>query len=107
MTVIQQENRHMARLVNDLLMLARADSGQSKLKHETVDLSEVVVDTVERLAPQAQQSGMSIRMAPLPELTMRWDRIFLIQLLTNVIEKAVKYSCGVGTGVEIDLVTMH
>ena len=107
MTVIQQENRHMARLVNDLLMLARADSGQSKLKHETVDLSEVVVDTVERLAPQAQQSGMSIRMAPLPELTMRGDRIYLMQLLTNIVENALKYSAGVGTRVEIDLVRQY
>jgi two-component system, OmpR family, sensor kinase len=107
MTVIQQENRHMARLVNDLLMLARADSGQSKLKHETVDLSEVVVDTVERLAPQAQQSGMSIRMAPLPELTMRGDHIYLMQLLTNIVENALKYSAGVGTQVEIDLVRQY
>jgi signal transduction histidine kinase len=107
MTVIQQENRHMARLVNDLLMLARADSGQSKLKHETVDLSEVVVDTVERLAPQAQQSSMSIRMAPLPELTMRGDHIYLMQLLTNIVENALKYSAGVGTQVEIDLVRQY
>src|SRR5947209_5193797 len=104
MTVIQQENRHMARLVNDLLMLARADSGQSKLKHETVDLSEVVVDTVERLAQQAQHSGMSIKMAPLPELMMRGDSIYLMQLLTNIVENALKYSAGVGTRVEIDLV---
>ncbi|HEX6553263.1 MAG TPA: HAMP domain-containing sensor histidine kinase [Ktedonobacteraceae bacterium] len=107
MTVIQQENRHMARLVNDLLMLARADGGQSKLRHETVDLSEVVVDTVERLAPQAQQSGMSIKMAPLPELTMRGDRIYLMQLLTNIVENALKYSAGVGTRVEIDLVQQY
>lgn len=107
MTVIQQENRHMARLVNDLLMLARADGGQSKLKHETVELSEVVVDTVERLAPQAQRSGMSIKMAPLPELKMRGDSIYLMQLLTNIVENALKYGAGVGTRVEIDLVRQY
>ena len=103
-TTIQQENRHMTRLVNDLLLLARADAGQSRIKHEEVDLSEVVVDTVERLASLAQQAGIVIKVAPVPELTILGDRMYLVQLLTNIVENALKYSSGTGTSVDIDLV---
>src|SRR5437763_662115 len=35
-TIMQQENRHMTRLVNDLLVLARADSGQAKFQREVI-----------------------------------------------------------------------
>ena len=106
-TTIQQENRHMTRLVDDLLLLARADAGQSRIRHEEVDVSEIVVDTVERLAPLAQQAGMVIKVASLPELTILGDRVYLVQLLTNIIENALKYGSGKGTYVDIDLVQQH
>ena len=107
LTIIQQENRHMARLVNDLLLLARADAGQTTFKREEVDLSEIVVDTVERMAPLARQTGIAIQIQPLPELTVLGDRMYLMQLLTNIVENALKYSAGVGTRVDIDLGQRH
>ena len=94
----------MTRLVNDLLVLARADASQTRLRHEPVDLSEVVVDTVERLALVAQQTGIAIKVAPLPELTILGDRLYLVQMLTNIIENALKYSSPTGTRVEVELV---
>ncbi len=106
-TIMQQENRHMTRLVNDLLVLARADSGQAKFQREVIDLSDVVVDTVERLAPLAQQTGITIRLHPLPELTILGDRMYLMQLLTNIVENALTYSSGIGTHVDIDLVCQY
>ena len=106
-TIMQQENRHMTHLVNDLLMLARADSGQAKFQREVIDLSDVVVDTVERLAPLAQQTGITIRVHPLPELTILGDRMYLMQLLTNLVENALTYSSGIGTHVDIDLVCQY
>lgn len=106
-TIMQQENRHMTHLVNDLLMLARADSGQAKFQREVIDLSDVVVDTVERLAPLAQQTGITIRVHPLPELTIPGDRMYLMQLLTNLVENALTYSSGIGTHVDIDLVCQY
>ncbi|HYL43521.1 MAG TPA: ATP-binding protein [Ktedonobacteraceae bacterium] len=105
--VMQQENRHMTHLVNDLLVLARADSGQAKFQREVIDLSDVVVDTVERLAPLAQQTGITIRVHPLPELTILGDRMYLMQLLTNLVENALTYSSGIGTHVDIDLVCQY
>jgi hypothetical protein len=72
-----------------------------------IDLSDVVVDTVERLAPLAQQTGITIRVHPLPELTILGDRMYLMQLLTNLVENALTYSSGIGTHVDIDLVCQY
>ena len=46
--------RNMARLVNDLLTLARMDAGQAPLKRETLDLSDLALEMVERLQPLAR-----------------------------------------------------
>jgi heavy metal sensor kinase len=94
--VMQQENSAMARLVNDLLILARADSGQAVLQRAEVDLSEVVLETVERLTPLAYQQDMTITLGRLPELWFRGDRQYLALLVTNLTENALKYSAGVG-----------
>jgi len=103
LNIVQQENRYMTRLVNDLLTLARADNGQSQFQQEAVDLSEIVVDTVERLAPLAQQTGITISMSLLPEMLVLGDRSYLAQLLTNIVENALKHSEGSGKHVEINL----
>lgn len=100
--IMQQENGHMARLVNDLLTLARADSGQDAPLHEEVDLAEVVLDVMERLAPLALHSGLTLTIAPMLELPVWGDRVYLTRLLTNIVENAVKYGAGIGTQVRID-----
>jgi heavy metal sensor kinase len=99
--VMQQENSYMTRLVNDLLTLARADSGHAVLQREEVDLGEVVLDVVERLAPVVQQSGLQVRLESVPELLVSGDRLYFTQMLTNIIENALKYAAGAGTQVRI------
>ncbi|MDB5056917.1 MAG: hypothetical protein JWO59_389, partial [Chloroflexi bacterium] len=66
--VMQQENDHMTRLINDLLALARADIDHNTMHRGNVDLSEIVLDVAERLESLAQLSCMTIRIDPLPEL---------------------------------------
>jgi signal transduction histidine kinase len=99
--VMQQEAGYMSRLVDDLLLLARADSGQAVLHREQVDLSEVVLDIAERLAPLAQRSAMTLCIEPLPELSLWGDRAGLTRVLTNLIENGLKYGTGRGTQVRI------
>jgi signal transduction histidine kinase len=100
--LMQQENSAMARLVNDLLTLARADSGQAVPKRDEVDLSEVVLESIERLTPLAYQQEMTIQLGTLPELLLLGDRQYLAQLVTNLTENALKYSAGVGKHVCIE-----
>ncbi len=103
MEIIHQENQRMTRLVNSLLTLARVDQGQTLLKCEPLDLSEIVVDAVERLACLAEQSKIEIYLSNLDELFVRGDRLYLTQLCTNLLENAIKFSAGIGKRVTVSL----
>jgi len=90
--LIQSENEWMSRLVNELLLLARMDAGQIALRSERVDLSEVIVDVTERLTPLAQARGVTLKTGELGECYAQAERIYLTQLLTNLVENALKYT---------------
>ncbi len=92
--VIQAENQTMTRLVNNLLTLARMDAGQARLQMEALDLSDVLVEVVERMEPLAKEAGVKLAVGELPELPILGDRAFLIQMLTNLVDNAIKYSGG-------------
>jgi signal transduction histidine kinase len=100
--VIQSENDYMAHLVNDLLTLARMDAGQTGLKLEEVDLSDVSLEAVERLAPLAARKKVELRTGELPELLVMGDRQFLLQMVTNLVENAIKYSTGEQSQVHVE-----
>lgn len=92
--LIQSENEWMSRLVNQLLLLARMDAGQASMRAERLDLSEVVVDVTERLEPLAQARSVLVKTGSLGECYVQADRTYLAQLLTNLVENAIKYSQG-------------
>ncbi len=94
LTIIKSENEYMTHLVTDLLTLARMDAGQSSLRTEKLDLSDVALDVVERLAPLAHQQGVQLYTGELPELSIAGDRQFLSQMITNLVENAIKYATG-------------
>ncbi len=92
--VIQSENQFMIRLVNNLLTLARMDAGQVVLQSEALDLSDVTLEVVERLAPLATKERVKLSVGELPELPICGDRQYLTQMLTNLVENAIKYTTG-------------
>ena len=49
---------------------------------------------VERLHPLAKRRGVELSTGTLPELLIKGDRQFLIQMLTNLVENGIKYSEG-------------
>jgi signal transduction histidine kinase len=89
--IIHAESGRMTRLVNDLMTLARMDSGQAPLQFEDLDLSDVIVESVERMAPLAHLKQVTLEITDLPELPMKGDRQYLVQMASNLIENAIKY----------------
>lgn len=86
------ESDRLIRLVNDLLLLARADAGRSLAK-ESVDVSallEEVVRQTQLLDPQR-----TIRLDGAEQLTVKGDRDALKQVLIVALDNAMKHSSGV------------
>jgi signal transduction histidine kinase len=101
LTVIQSENQLMSRLVNNLLTLARMDAGQVVLDMQPLDLSEVALEVLERLQPLAEKKGVQICPGELAELVVSGDRQYLVQMVSNLVENAIKYTGGEVPRVEV------
>lgn len=100
--VIQSENEFMSHLVNDLLILARMDSGQQVIEKTPLDLSEVAIEAVERLVPLAEKNNVRLETGDLPEANMLGDRRYLLQMLSNLLENGIKYTAGDSKKVRIE-----
>src|SRR5205085_7895397 len=100
---IQAENEQMTLIVNSLLLLARADTGQMSLDLQEVDLSDIALASVERLLPLAHQSQITLATGDLPEVLVCGDPQYLGQMMTNLIENGIKYTSGTGKRVYVEL----
>ncbi|GHO60585.1 sensor histidine kinase [Ktedonobacter robiniae] len=100
---IQAENAHMAAIINSLLLLARADTGQIALNLQEVDLGDLALACVERLLPLARASQIVLTTGDLPEVLIRGDSHYLGQMLTNLIENGIKYSRHIGKRVHVEV----
>jgi signal transduction histidine kinase len=102
LAVIQAENDLMTRLVNNLLTLSRMESGQAVFAREELDLSDVALEVVERLAPLAERRGVKLSTGELPEVKVTGDRQYLSQMVANLVENGIKYSRGLEAWVRVD-----
>jgi heavy metal sensor kinase len=98
---INLENERMTRMVNDLMTLARMDSGQAILQFEKLDLSDVALEAVERMSTLAERQHTTLETTELPELIVNGDRQYLIQMISNLVENAIKYS-GSGQTIKVE-----
>jgi signal transduction histidine kinase len=90
--VIHDEAARMRRMVEDLLDLARIESGQVKMQRQPVDLAAVIEAVVEKLSLRAQDGGIDLttEIEPLPNLVADGDR--LAQVFTNLVDNALAHT---------------
>jgi heavy metal sensor kinase len=86
------ELRRLARIVDGLTLLAKADAGQVTLKLEPVRLDELVRDNFADAQILAEPQGIKVELAACEEITVPADRHRLRQLLLNLVDNAVKYN---------------
>lgn len=100
LTIMAREAERMNRLVRDLLHLSRVESEERQRPADEVDIAALARSSVAMLRPLADQSGVTIRLegADAP-LLIRADTDQMTQVLSNLIENAVKYGSPQGAEV--------
>lgn len=94
--VINRQIDHLTRLVDDLLDLSRIGQGKISVQETILDLSTVVDQVVEATQPQveARHQELHVSFAARP-LWVRGDRVRLSQVISNLLNNAVKFTdCG-------------
>ncbi len=91
--IIQHDSDRLARLIEDLLDLARIESGKMKMVFMPLDLCSLVNRTIRIIEPQARAKDIRIS-AQLPENlpTVIADEARISQVLINLLDNAVKYT---------------
>ena len=91
LALIDHETNRLAELVGDVLDTSRIESGTFSYTFSDLDIGEIVRESA--AAAESSQDEVAVRAdvtAPLP--TLRGDRERLRQVVTNLIDNAVKYS---------------
>jgi heavy metal sensor kinase len=93
---IGEQCDRLTSLVGGLLLLARADAGEVELQREPVDLASVAADVVEMFEPLADERGISLASSISTPLAVIGDASRLRQLVTNLVDNAVKFTAPGG-----------
>ena len=96
-SVMQRQMKQMVRLIDDLLDLSRVSRGKIKLERETLALGAIVNDALEVCRPAIEEAGHLLEVS-LPEAPAQvsGDRTRLVQVLSNLLSNAAKYTARGG-----------
>ena len=82
----------LSRIVQELLILARADLGNLQMRTETFFLEDLVEDALSSARVLAHRKGVIVDAPPAPEVQLSGDAQLLGMLLVNLFDNAVRHS---------------
>ncbi len=91
--VIERQVKHLVTLVDDLLDVSRLTRGKLQLEVSRVELSSVVGQAIETVAPALEQRRLALTVAvPATGLAVDGDEHRLVQVVANLLGNAAKYT---------------
>ncbi len=98
---VESETTRMSRMINDLLLLAQADSGDLRLQWAPVEMDTLLLEVYRQIKWIAERrrvgTGWEIRLGSEDQALVWGDRERLRQLLLNLADNAIKYTPEGGT----------
>ena len=96
---------HLLKIINDILDIAKIESGTVSLDLETLDLSCIIRDVLDMQALQIQQKGLALHRPKKSEpIWVKGDGDKLKQVLLNIVYNAVKFTHDGSITAKIDVV---
>lgn len=91
---IHEAGLHLLNLINDILDLAKVESGKSEVKYETLSLKELLDSSIVMHRERALRNGITlgIEMPQNPEIIIEADERKFKQILFNLLSNAVKFT---------------
>ncbi|QDV35323.1 hybrid sensor histidine kinase/response regulator [Tautonia plasticadhaerens] len=91
--VIERQVRHMTRLVDDLLDVARLTRGAVRLRTEPLDALTVIGHVVEAIRPLLDERGIRLEIGLMPDLLpLEADPVRLLQVVDNLLSNAARFT---------------
>jgi two-component system phosphate regulon sensor histidine kinase PhoR len=92
--IMRRNAQRMSRLTEDLLTLARVESGEYKLEQASVSTVELLKDAQVSFNELARAKGLAIEIASSPDVPVFADRDAIHQVFANLLDNALKYASG-------------
>ena len=97
---LYSDANHLQRLIDDLLELTRLQNTQFRINMETINLMDVMQDSVRFMRQKAAEKGIAIRMDEAAPFAVMGDYGRLRQMMIILLDNAIKFSPA-GESVEI------
>ena len=91
-TVIERQVKHVVSLVDDLLDVSRITRGKVQLRHERVDLADIVAKAIEMTSPAIESRRQVLNVSVPRGLEVNGDAARLAQVMANLLTNAAKYT---------------
>ncbi len=101
---IRISGHHLLALVSDVLDLSKIEAEQIEFTFDAIDLSTVLNEYLVTAEPQAQKKNLALRREIQPTPPVRADRQRLMQVITNLVGNAIKFTAEGSVTVETALV---
>ena len=95
--VIQEESARMGRLVDDLLLLARADTGGLPMRQQRVQLDDLFFEVFRKMRVLQKKTDVTLAVKEIDQVAVIGDPDRLDQVMINLVDNAIKYTTAGGT----------
>lgn len=93
--LLSAEARQLTRLIDNVLCYARIGNAKQAYSYESVDLPELVEDSVERFEPELKAHGVDVHVdVPVDSPGVRADRTMMQHVVDNLIDNAIKHAAS-------------
>lgn len=95
------ESDQLIRTFNAILMISRLEAGNGATERGPVDLAAVARDVCDLYEPLAEEAGVALACGKLEDATATGNRELIGQMVSNVVDNAIKYAGGEGKAARV------